>query len=156
MRRSWARRTTCHGPAVGSPSPSVIVTSGIIAQFEDRDTLAGLSPRTVTMARALDALSNMVAIRGWPVDVSRTCYRRRVPPQPVLTRIPQGQLLDADRLPPEWRHAAVLCADDRWHPVTIVAWCRYRQSWAVLLRWPDGHQDWRVHDPHYLRRLRAT
>jgi hypothetical protein len=74
-----------------------------------------------------------------------------VPPQPKLTRIPKGRLLAVDRLPPDQPHAAVLCLDDRWHQVTIMAWCRLGRSWAVLLSWPDGHQDWRIHDPQYLR-----
>jgi hypothetical protein len=72
--------------------------------------------------------------------------------QPLLIRIPQGQLLHAERLPPDWPQATVLFSDDRWHPATILAWCRYRGGWAVLLRWPDGSEDWRAHDPQRLMR----
>jgi hypothetical protein len=61
-------------------------------------------------------------------------------------------LLDADRLQPDWPWASVLFTDDSWRPATIVAWCRYRRGWAVLLRWRHGDEDWRVHDPRCLRR----
>ena len=46
--------------------------------------------------------------------------------QPVLARVPQGELIDADRLVPQWPQAIVLFTDQRWHPATILAWCRYR------------------------------
>ena len=46
----------------------------------------------------------------------------------------------------------MLYDDGKWRVVTILAWCRYRQGWAVLIRWPDGHEDWRRHDAHYLVR----
>lgn len=72
--------------------------------------------------------------------------------QPVLTRVPQGELIGADRLSPQWPQASVLFTDGRWHPATIVAWCRYQQGWAALLHWPDGHEDWRRHDPQCLLR----
>jgi hypothetical protein len=72
--------------------------------------------------------------------------------QPVLTRVPQGELIGADRLSPQWPQAMVLFSDGRWRPATIVAWCRYRHGWAALLHWPDGHEDWRHHDPQCLLR----
>jgi len=72
--------------------------------------------------------------------------------QPLLTLVPRGILIDADRASPSWPQAAVLFDDDRWQVVTIVAWCRYRQGWAVLIRWPDGHEDWRRHDARSLVR----
>jgi hypothetical protein len=72
--------------------------------------------------------------------------------QPVLARIPQGELLSADRIAPHWPQAVVLFTDDSWRPATIVAWCRYRRGWAALIRWPDGQEDWRRNDPHRLRR----
>jgi hypothetical protein len=85
-------------------------------------------------------------------QAERKCYRLIVPVQPLLTRIPQIELIDASRLPPDWPQAVVLCADDQWHPVTILAWCRHRRGWAVLIRWPDGSEDWRVHDARHLMR----
>ena len=27
----------------------------------------------------------------------------------------------------------------------ILAWRRHRHGWAALIRWPDGHEDWRRH-----------
>jgi hypothetical protein len=39
---------------------------------------------------------------------NRTCYRHRVTAQPVLTRVPQGELIGADRLSPRWPQASVL------------------------------------------------
>ena len=55
--------------------------------------------------------------------------------------------MDADRLTPSRPMATVLQSDGHWHPATILAWCRYRGGWAALLRWPDGSEDWRRHDP---------
>ena len=46
----------------------------------------------------------------------------------------------------------VLFTDERWHPATILAWCRYQHGWAALIHWPDGREDWRRHDPRGLRR----
>jgi hypothetical protein len=53
----------------------------------------------------------------------------------------------ADRLQPRWPEATVLFTDGQWRSATIIAWCRYRQTWAVLIRWPDGTEDWREYDP---------
>jgi hypothetical protein len=75
-----------------------------------------------------------------------------VTPQPLAARIPQGELLGIDRITPPWRQADVLFTDDRWRQATVLAWCRYRRGWAALLRWPDGQEDWRQHDPLCLRR----
>jgi hypothetical protein len=72
--------------------------------------------------------------------------------QPLLTLVPRGILIDADRAGPSWPEPAVLYDDDKWRVVTILAWCRYRQGWAVQIRWPDGDEDWRRHDAHYLVR----
>lgn len=73
-------------------------------------------------------------------------------PEPTLARLPRGQLLDAERLPPHWPQAIVLFTDNRWRPATILAWCRYGRGWAVLVRWPDGAEDWSVHDPERVAR----
>jgi hypothetical protein len=59
--------------------------------------------------------------------------------------------MDAERLGPACASATVLHSDGEWHPATILAWCRHRGEWAVLLRWSDGSQDWRRHDPGCLR-----
>ena len=53
----------------------------------------------------------------------------------------------ADRLQPRRPDATILLTDERWRPATIVAWCRYQQTWAVLIRWSDGTEDWRTYDP---------
>lgn len=76
-------------------------------------------------------------------------------PQPVAARIPQGELLGIDRIAPPWPEADVLFSDGRWRPATVLAWCRYRGGWAALMRWSDGGQDWRVHDPQCIRRFAA-
>ncbi|MGH3402780.1 MAG: hypothetical protein ACRDRJ_09790 [Streptosporangiaceae bacterium] len=72
--------------------------------------------------------------------------------QLLLTLVPRGILIDADRASPSWPQAAVLYDDDQWRVVDILAWCRYRQSWASLIRRPDGHEDWRRRDARYLVR----
>lgn len=64
----------------------------------------------------------------------------------------RGQLIGIDRLTPQWPQVLVLFTDECWHPATIVAWCPYQRGWAALIRWPDGSEDWRKHDPHCLRR----
>jgi hypothetical protein len=66
---------------------------------------------------------------------------------PALELIARGDVMYADRLPPAQAEADVLHTDGRWHPATILAWCRHRGGWAVLTRWPDGTEDWRRHDP---------
>ena len=75
-----------------------------------------------------------------------------MPAQPVLARVPQGELIDADRFAPRWPQVIVLFTDERWHPATILAWCRYQHGWAALIHWPDGREDWRRHNPRCLRR----
>ena len=52
----------------------------------------------------------------------------------------------AARISAPWTTAVVLFTDQTWRPAEVVAWCRYRGGWAVLIRWPDGIQDWRQHD----------
>jgi len=72
-------------------------------------------------------------------------------PHPTAARIPQGELLGIDRVTPPWPQADVLFTDDRWRQVAILAWCRYRRGWAVLMRWPEGNEDWRAYDPECIR-----
>jgi hypothetical protein len=45
----------------------------------------------------------------------------------------------------------VLFTDSCWHPAEIIAWCRHQDGWAALIRWPDGREDWWLHDPRSLR-----
>ena len=71
--------------------------------------------------------------------------------KPMLDPVPKGAVIDAGRLAPSQPAATVLHSDGRWHPATIVAWCRYRGGWAALMRWPDGSEDWRRHDPDRMR-----
>jgi hypothetical protein len=77
-----------------------------------------------------------------------------VTPQPVLVRIPRGQLMHVNRLEPVWTQAVALFTDDRWRPATVLAWCRLLGSWAALIQWPDGTQDWRAYDARCLRQAR--
>jgi hypothetical protein len=70
----------------------------------------------------------------------------------MLDQVPRGAVMYADRLPPAWPTITVLHSDGRWHPATILALCRYRSGWAALIRWPDGHEDWRQYDPDRLHR----
>jgi hypothetical protein len=74
-----------------------------------------------------------------------------VKPQPVLVRIPRGQLMHVVRLQPTWTHAVALFTDDQWRPATVQAWCRLQGSWAALIEWADGTQDWRAYDARCLR-----
>jgi hypothetical protein len=69
----------------------------------------------------------------------------------MLDRVPKGAVMDADRMTPGRPAATVLHSDGRWYPATILAWCHYRSGWAALIRWPDGSEDWRRHDPKRLR-----
>jgi hypothetical protein len=73
-------------------------------------------------------------------------------PHPVPDRVPRGRLLDAQRIQPDWPHVEVMFTDSRWRPAMIMAWCRNRGGWAVLVRWPDGTEDWLAYDARYLRR----
>ena len=70
-----------------------------------------------------------------------------MPPEPVLARVPRGSFIYADRLQPRWPQASVLFTDDHWRSATVIAWCRYQKTWAALIRWPDGIEDWRIYDP---------
>jgi hypothetical protein len=70
---------------------------------------------------------------------------------PLLKQVPKGTVMHADRLAPSWPAVTVLHSDGHWHPATLLAWCRYRAGWAAFIRWPDGTEDWRKHDPAHLR-----
>src|SRR5262250_2161585 len=69
----------------------------------------------------------------------------------MLARVPAGDLIDRMRHEPKLRTAEVLHSDTTWRPCTVLAWARHRGSWAVLIRWPDGHEDWREYDPRHIR-----
>jgi hypothetical protein len=69
----------------------------------------------------------------------------------MLARVPAGDLIDRIRHEPKLRAAEVLHSDTTWRPCTVLAWARHRGSWAVLIRWPDGHEDWREYDPRNIR-----
>jgi len=68
-----------------------------------------------------------------------------------LIRVPAGEMIDRRRHEPSHRVAEVHCADGSCVRVTVLARARHRAGWALLIRWPDGQQDWRLHDPRYLR-----
>lgn len=69
----------------------------------------------------------------------------------MLARVPAGDLIDRMRHEPKLRAAEVLHSDTTWRPCTVLAWARHRGAWAVLIRWPDGHDDWREYDPRHIR-----
>jgi len=69
----------------------------------------------------------------------------------MLARVPAGDLIDRMRHEPKLRSAEVLHSDTTWRPCTVLAWARHRGSWAVLIRWPDGHEDWRQYDLRNIR-----
>jgi hypothetical protein len=69
----------------------------------------------------------------------------------MLARVPAGDLIDRMRHEPKLRSAEVLHSDTTWRPCTVLAWARHRGSWAVLIRWPGGHEDWREYDPRNIR-----
>jgi hypothetical protein len=69
----------------------------------------------------------------------------------MLTRVPAGDLIDRIRHEPKLRAAQVLHSDTTWRPCTVLAWARRRDVWAVLIRWPDGNEDWREYDPRHIR-----
>src|SRR5215469_3818402 len=80
---------------------------------------------------------------GYPPPVTGTW--------PMLARVPAGDLIDRMRHEPKMRAAEVLHSDTTWRPCTVLAWARHRGAWAVLIRWPDGHDDWREYDPRHIR-----
>ena len=69
----------------------------------------------------------------------------------MLARVPAGDLIDRMRHEPKLRAAEVLHSDTTWRPCTVLAWARHRGGWAVLIRWRDGHEDWREYDPRHIR-----
>ena len=69
----------------------------------------------------------------------------------MLARVPAGDLIDRMRHEPKLRTAEVLHSDTTWRPCTVLAWARHRGGWAVLIRWRDGHEDWREYDPRHIR-----
>jgi hypothetical protein len=73
----------------------------------------------------------------------------------MLARVPAGDLIDRMRHEPKLRAAEVLHSDTTWRPCTVLAWARHRGVWAVLIRWPDGHDDWREYDPRHIRPSRG-
>src|SRR5215469_3307315 len=80
---------------------------------------------------------------GYPPPVTGTW--------PMLARVPAGDLIDRMRHEPKLRAAEVLHSDTTWRPCTVLAWARHRGGWAVLIRWRDGHEDWREYDPRHIR-----
>ena len=69
----------------------------------------------------------------------------------MLARVPAGDLIDRMRHEPKLRAAEVLHSDTTWRPCTVLAWARHLGGWAVLIRWQDGHEDWREYDPRHIR-----
>src|SRR5215469_13986964 len=80
---------------------------------------------------------------GYPPPVTGTW--------PMLARVPAGDLIDRMRHEPKLRAAEVLYSDTTWRSCIVLAWARHRGGWAVLIRWRDGHEDWREYDPRHIR-----
>jgi hypothetical protein len=70
---------------------------------------------------------------------------------PMLGRVPAGELIDSARHEPKLRTAEVIHSDMSWRRVSVLAWAAHRNGWAVLIRWPDGREDWRGYDRQYIR-----
>jgi len=69
----------------------------------------------------------------------------------MLGRVPAGELIDSARHEPKLRTAEVIHSDMSWRRVSVLAWAVHRNGWAVLIRWPDGREDWRGYDRRYIR-----
>jgi hypothetical protein len=69
----------------------------------------------------------------------------------MLGRVPSGELIDSARHEPKLRTAEVIHSDMSWRRVSVLAWAVHRNGWAVLIRWPDGREDWRGYDRRYIR-----
>src|ERR1039457_393195 len=52
---------------------------------------------------------------------------------------------------PKLRTAEVIHSDMSWRRVSVLAWAVHRNGWAVLIRWPDGREDWRGYDRRDIR-----
>jgi hypothetical protein len=78
-------------------------------------------------------------------------YPERSGTFPMLDALPAGRLASSRQRAPGRRQAEVLHSDATWRPCTVLAWARQPDGWAVLIRWPDGTQDWRGFDHRYLR-----
>jgi hypothetical protein len=70
---------------------------------------------------------------------------------PVLARVPAGEMIHSTRHEPKLRVAEVLHSDMSWRRVSVLAWAGHRNGWAVLIRWPDGREDWRAYDRRHIR-----
>jgi hypothetical protein len=76
---------------------------------------------------------------------------QRDPVEPASQHIPAGIMMSSTRHEPRHRRAEALCIGGMWRQVEIVAWARCQAGWAALIRWPDGHEDWRLHQPQLIR-----
>jgi hypothetical protein len=68
---------------------------------------------------------------------------------PMLQRVPAAEI-PASRRDPKRRVAEVMHTDMSWRRVSVLSWARHRRGWAVLIRWPDGQEDWRRYDPRHI------
>jgi hypothetical protein len=87
-------------------------------------------------------MDGQAAFGGYPPPVGTV---------PMLGRVPSGELIDSTRHEPKLRTAEVIHSDMSWRRVTVLAWAAHRNGWAVLIRWPDGREDWRGYDRRYIR-----
>lgn len=69
----------------------------------------------------------------------------------MLGRVPSGEMIDSTRHEPKVRTAEVIHSDMSWRRVSVLAWAVHRNGWAVLIRWPDGREDWREYDGRHIR-----
>src|SRR5437870_2267779 len=72
-------------------------------------------------------------------------------PIAMLAPISADQLAGCQARPAIGSAAEVLFSDQAWRPVLVLAWVRHGGSWAVLIRWSDGSEDWRAYDSRFLR-----
>jgi hypothetical protein len=73
------------------------------------------------------------------------------PAEPVLERIPAGVTIAGTRYEPRHRRVEVLYTDRAWRLAKVLAWARYQDGWAALVRWPDASEDWRPYDEKFIR-----
>lgn len=74
----------------------------------------------------------------------------------MLPAVPERALDGGPRYAPQRHTAQALYSDQTWRPCMVIAWARYRDGWAALIRWQSGQEDWRQFDPRSLRPRRSS
>jgi hypothetical protein len=78
-------------------------------------------------------------------------YPRPVGTVPMLTPLSMAQVPDGPDIEPGNPDAEVIHSDQTRQRVTVLAWRRIGTGWAAVIRWPNGVEDWRKHDPRNVR-----